>query len=710
MDAREDQQAISRLRILARLSFLWGLVILGRLVYLQVFQHDSYVKQAEAQQLREIEVRAPRGEIFDRNGARLALSLPVDSVCINPLRVPDKALAADLLSRVLEDVDKSDLQRKIEIAADMGRGFLWVKRKITPEESEKLRSLNLDWIEFRTESRRFYPNGSLAAHIIGSVDHEEKGNAGVEQGLNEDLTGHPGYARTVSDVRGGVIDRVEETKPAPGTALKLTVDERIQYVAENELRAALELNHCRTGSLVVMKPDTGEILAIANAMAGQKPFDPNKPVMPGEPIENRLNLAVSAPFEPGSVFKVVTLSSAFETTNIKPSTMINCGSGHITLFKRVIHDAHPYSILSVADVLAKSSNIGAIQIGLRVGNERLYDYVTRFGFGSKTEVPLPGESKGLVWPLKKWIPSSIGSVAMGHEVMATTVQLAQACSIIANGGTKVKPQLVIERKTAEGQIQKQEAASKIRVLRPETAALMRQLMQGVVLHGTGKQAQLQGYTSAGKTGSAQIFDQNTHVYTHKYNASFMGFAPVNRPAVVVVVTLNGSSKFGGPVAAPVFAKVASAALRYMDVPKDLPDNFVPEPDNGDDNDLAIAELSGEHEVQKEQFSEIEVAKAMVGAPVTLGPPITAATNPAAASTKPLPATGSTLAPTPVPVAKGQRVPDFHGKTKRVILEESMAMGVPVQFDGKGLIATVQDPPAGSSLHPGDRVRVVFAAN
>jgi cell division protein FtsI (penicillin-binding protein 3) len=687
LDAPAESQATNRLRVLARICCIWGFVVLGRLIYLQLIAHDEFVRLAESQQEKEVELRAPRGEIFDRNGARLAMSLPVDSVCVNPLRVPDIGLAADLLSRVLEGVDRGQLRERMKSAAAGGRGFLWVKRKITPEESEKLRSYNLDWVEFRTESRRFYPKGPLAAHVIGSVDHEEKGNAGVEQTLNQDLMGRAGIIRTLSDVRGGVVDRTVYSDPQPGKKLVITIDERIQYFAERELRQALIDNHCRTGSLVVMNPTTGEILAIANAMKGHEPFDPNKPVLAGEPIENRQNLAVSAPFEPGSVFKVVTISAGIDTGRVRPETVVNCGSGRIVLFRRVIHDAHPYSALSVSDVLAKSSNIGAIQVGLRVGNESLYDFVKRFGFGSETGVPLPGESAGLVWPLKKWIPSSIGSVAMGHEVMTTTLQLAQACSIVANGGMLVRPRLVIERQRPGASPEKETPTAPVRAIKAETAATMRALMQGVVLHGTGRLAQLEGYSSAGKTGSAQIYDHATRVYTHKYNASFMGFAPVNRPAIVVVVSLNGASKFGGPVAGPVFAKVASAALRFLDVPKDQPDNLVPpEPGDEPDSDLAIADLNGDHDPEQEPG-------------VTEPPAVVAAES--ASILQPV----STASAPPIPA--GPRVPDFHGKTVRAVLEEAMEFGIKVEIKGSGM-ARIQDPPAGSVLRPDDRVRVVFA--
>jgi cell division protein FtsI/penicillin-binding protein 2 len=334
----------------------------------------------------------------------------------------------------------------------------------------------------------------------------------------------------------------------------------------------------------------------------------------------------------------------------------------MTLFRRVIRDHDPYDALSMADVLAKSSNIGAINIGLKVGNERMLDYIKRFGFGRLTGVPLPGESPGLVWPLKKWIPSSIGSVAMGHELMTTTVQLAQSCSVVANGGLLVKPRIISDRQRPGAAREPEPLLRTTQVIAPETANTMRQMMQRVVLEGTGRNAQLKGYSSAGKTGSAQIYDPEAGVYTHRYNASFMGFAPVNRPAIVVVVTLNGASKYGGAVAAPVFERVASAALRMLEVPKDMPD-IEPVPVRDEDlADVAIAGL-GQAPVLQEMPS---------GAP-----------------------------------AAGPRVPDFSGKSLRGVIEQATERGITVEYSGTGL-ARVQDPPPGSVLRAGERVKVVFA--
>ncbi|HTS47758.1 MAG TPA: penicillin-binding protein 2, partial [Bryobacteraceae bacterium] len=376
-----DTLATKRVHLLARLAFIWAALIAGRLIQLQIVQHGEYKKLAQRQQERVILVRAPRGMILDRHGERLAMSLPVESVCVDPLRVPDLGVASGILSQIL-GLDSAELLARLKSAADNRRGFLWIKRKVTPQEAGRLRDLKLEWIEFRTESQRFYPNRSLAAHVLGGVDFEENGNAGIEQSFNEQLQGHPGELVLTEDVQKRGFKSTMETAPQPGRDLHLTIDSSIQFVAEKELKDMVQQQHARSGSVVAMDPRNGDIVAYANYPT----YDPNEPPK-GQEASSREDLAIAAPFEPGSVFKVITLSAALETTHLRPETMINCGGGQITLFGRTIHDDHRYGILSMEDVLARSSNIGAINIGLTVGQEKLYEYVRRFGFGQRTGIP-----------------------------------------------------------------------------------------------------------------------------------------------------------------------------------------------------------------------------------------------------------------------------------------------------------------------------------
>ncbi|RPI13703.1 MAG: penicillin-binding protein 2, partial [Acidobacteriales bacterium] len=508
MRSQEGTQAKRRATLLALLLVCWLALIVGRLVQLQVFRHDYYRGESDRQTSGLIEIRAPRGGIFDRAGRTLALSLPVESVVVNPMRAPEPAVTAGILAPVL-GLNQRQLEDKLAAAARQHRGFLWVKRRVSFAESQRLRGLRLAWIELRPESQRAYPKGTLAAHILGSVDFEEHGNGGVEQSLEADLGGRVGAARVIRDVIRRGVDSRTDVPAVLGKNLTLTIDERIQHVAERELAKAVVESRSQTGSVVAMDPKTGDILALASYPS----YDPNLPVRTNEDREKRANHAVSVPFEPGSVFKVVTVAAAMEATSLTPESVIACGGGRINLFGRVINDHDPYGALSVSEVLAKSSNIGAIQIALAVGERNMLNYVRRFGFGRSTGVPLPGESAGKVRDLEDWGRTSIGSVAMGHEISTTTVQLAQAIAAIANGGMLIKPRLVLSEQRPGGKVEPAPLEPPRSIIRPETAITMRRMMEGVVLHGTGRSARLEGYTAGGKTGSAQIFDPVCRCYT-----------------------------------------------------------------------------------------------------------------------------------------------------------------------------------------------------
>jgi cell division protein FtsI (penicillin-binding protein 3) len=675
--------ATRRVHLLARLAFVWVALIVARLVQLQIIQHNEYKRLAAQQQEKTLELQAPRGTIVDRMGQRLAISLPAESVCVDPLRVPDLPIAADILSKIL-NLDSNDLLGRMTEAAASKHGFVWVKRKITAEESERLRDLKLEWIEFRSESQRFYPNQSLAAHVIGDVDFAQKGNGGIEQSLEARLKGRSGELHVTRDVQKRGFESKVESQPQAGQDIRLTIDARIQFVAEREVKKMVQTHHAKWGSAVAIDPHTGDILALANFPT----FDPNEPPKK-EDLQARENMAVTAPFEPGSVFKVITLSAALETTKLGPASIIPCGGGKITLFGRTIHDHSNYWSLSMEDVLARSSNIGAINIGLAVGQNKMFEYLRRYAVGVRTGIPLPGESPGMLRPLRRWERTSLASISMGHEVGVTALQLARIGTVIASGGLLIQPRLTMDTPIAQP----------VRILKPETALTMRRMMEGVVLktYGTGhKYARIVGYTSAGKTGSAQIYDYRARQYTHLYNASFLGFAPVTNPAIVVVVTISGTegnAGFGGPTAGPAFREIAAAALRLMDVPKDLPEMLPsPERDQADENDVAIAGLGS-----------------------SIPPPLVQAEDAVAPDDRPAASAESAsdqrifLAEAKTNPARdlaGPRVPNFRGKTLRDVIEESSALGIPVEFKGGG-IAQTQVPEAGAVLPVGQSVRVQF---
>ena len=676
-----------RLIWLAAIILLWGGAIFYKLVSLQLVHHQEYVRKARARQEEVVQLRAQRGAILDRNGHPLAMSVPTESVSVDPLKVPSLKVDSELLAHELH-MDPLDVFQRVSSAHDSRRGFLWVKRGITQQEADDVRDLKYDWIHVDDGSERQYPNNMLAAHVLGGVDFEEKGNGGIEKSLDGELHGTPGKADILTDVHHRGIFELVSSQARAGVPITLTIDEQLQFVAEREIAASVKEHGAVSGSVVVMNPYDGEILALASYPT----FDPNQPPENNEDVAARANHAVSVPFEPGSCFKVITLSAALETTNLRPDSPINTHGGVLSGLPggRVIHDSHapPSLFLPMSGVLAYSSNVGAIEVGRTVGRTKLYEYVRRFGFGEKTGVPLPGESKGRVRPLNKWGSTSLESISMGQEVSVTTLQLARAVSVVANGGLLVKPRLVLKMGDQPAPME-----TPVRAIKPETAITMRQMMEGVVLFGTGKTTRLDGYTSGGKTGTAQIFDFATKHYTHTYNGSFMGFAPVINPAVIVVVTVNGThgiEGFGASAAGPVFKAVMTEALRILDVPKDVPENAPAKTpgktqiaQNQALDDLASADTTGDQPNILEDREDDEDSSASPPQ-AFVGPKLPA---------PPAPAAGT--------------VPNFKGMTLRAVLAEAAAKGLSVQPNGSG-VARVQNPPPGAVLHQGERIRVQFA--
>lgn len=697
---KRTSPAVNRLTALAAILLLWAVTIFAKLVSLQVVQHAKYAAIARSQQEHEIDIHAPRGTILDRNGQPLAISVPVASVSVNPQQIADLRLATEVLGNTL-NLDQQVLYNRLQWARENHKGFMWVKRRIDPFETERLKAMHLDWITFHTESRRHYPAGETAAHVLGAVFKDEEGAAGIERSLDRVLKGRDGSERLVMDVKRRGIDSHVDSAAQAGTTLTLTIDERMQYVAERELKAGVEAKHARSGTAIVLNPYTGDILALANYPT----YDPNSPPKAGDDPISRFDLGASVPFEPGSVFKIVTLSAALETTNLTPDSLIPTGNGTLVLPGRVVHESHHgYGTITMAQVLEKSSNIGAILIGTKVGREKMYEYAHRLGFGQKVGLPVPAESAGKLRTLDRWGTTSLASISMGQEVSVTSVQLARLGAVIANGGMLVKPRLILKRGDKSEPIQ-----HPVRVLKPETAITMRSMMEGVVLRGTARlHGRLDGYTSAGKTGTAQIFDFASHHYTHNYNASFLGFAPVTNPALVVLVTIHrteGENGQGADAAAPVWNKIMTEALRMLDVPKDIPETL--EADKkpakekpGEFDDVSIADLGGQSIMEEEDPSVKELLADQMK-PSADPDEIPAAKPGASALPAPL-----DLAVAPKPPS-GPTVPDFRGKSMRSVVEESAARGIDVMIEGSG-VARAQVPLPGSPLRQGEQIRIVFA--
>jgi len=672
-----------RLLILAAVALFWMTAVFGRVAYLQLFRHSDYLARASRQQRRVIEITPKRGAIYDRNMHPLAMSVPVQSAFAVPSEVKDAAMAARLLSSVLA-ISQDVLRQKL----DGGGTFVWIQRKLPPEKSEAVKSLNLKGVYFQEENQRYYPKRDLAAHVLGFVDVDEKGLGGIEHEYDDLIRGKGEKIVVMADARQRWFDGGEAQRDR-GASVVLTLDEKVQYIAERELAVAIEKTHAPAGTVIVQDPNTGAILALAN----WPKFNPN--AASDAPAEARMNRAISAIYEPGSTFKLITLAAAFDQNLTRPDEVFDCENGSLVVGGRRIHDHKAYGLLTVSDILAHSSDVGAMKIALRLGAPKFYDYIRGFGFGSPTGVDLPGESRGLLERLQHWVPSSIGAISMGQEVGVTPLQMVTAVSSVANGGLLYKPHTVQQFMRGERILQLSDPLpppEQRRVIRPETAATLRHLMEGVILHGTGKNARLDGWTAAGKTGTAQKIDPATGRYSRtNVIASFTGFAPINNPAITILVSLDSPEGWpheGGDVAAPVFKRIAEQVLAYLDVPRDVPlsprlvqtayhQGEGAESDSLDD--LAPVDFNAQMDSPNEKSQE----------------------TPAKTPEAPLPEVT-------VAVDEGGDipVPDFSGKTMREVTEACLRLGLNPVLVGTRL-ASLQSPAAGSKVRRGSKVTVQF---
>jgi len=550
-----------RLYALSGLLCLWLLAICVRLVYLQIFCYGDFERRAQHQQQRSFDLSPKRGVIYDRAGRELAMSIQVDSAFVVPSEAPDLPNTISLITRITKD------DPRVVLADCSAHKFCWVARKADAEVIDRIRALNLQGIHFQKEPKRFYPKRELAAQILGYVGTDDQGLSGLERQFNQQLQGKPGKLMISVDARKRWFASVEK-EPESGSSVVLTIDQNIQYIAERELERGMEETHAIAGTAIVENPRTGEILALTN----RPTFNPNiRKEITNEALKNR---AVSDVYEPGSTFKTVTISAGLEEKITRPEEMFDCQMGSIVINGMRIRDSRPHGMLSVADIIAESSDVGAIKVALRLGDERLYKYIRAFGFGQQTGIELPSETRGLTKPVSRWSKVSIGAISMGQEIGISAVQLAAMISTIANDGVRVPPRIVA------GTIVPQNAPQTVafqpvegtRVVSSLTAAQMRQMLQGVVLHGTGRKAILEGYSSAGKTGTGQKVDPATGAYSKtKYVASFAGFAPINDPQIVAVVILDSPVGLhqGGQVSAPVFQRITQQVLEYLHVPHDV---------------------------------------------------------------------------------------------------------------------------------------------
>jgi len=651
-------------------AVVWMAVVLARLSYLQLFHYSEYLAKAQRQQQRVFDISPMRGAIYDRRGRELAISLPMDSLFGDPAEITDVEMVARLLSRVL-DVPAEEIETKIREARTPVR----LARKLSPEIVQRIDEMSLRGVFFQKENRRVYPQRELAASVLGYVDVDEKGIGGIEYSLDKQIRGRPGRMMVMADGRRRWYDR-REAAADPGASVTLTIDETIQYIAEKELTRAIEQTHAKHGTVVVQDPNSGELLAVANWPT----FDPND--AGAYPDDNRMDRAVAAAYEPGSVFKVITLTGAIANGVTNPNELVDCQMGQILVGRRVIHDWHKFGVLSVRGILANSSDVGAIKIALRLGAPRFYETIQAFGIGQSTGIELPGENRGLMRPVEHWSANSIGSLAMGQEVSVTPVQITSAISAIANGGTLYRPHIV--RDVKGGTATSPRSSAELRqATDARTAAQVREMMEAVVLEGTGKPARLDGFTAAGKSGTAQKINPATGRYSaNEYNASFVGFAPVNNPAITILVVLDSpvGPHHGGEVGGPVFKRIAEQVLTYLDVPHDV---AAP----------AGVETAKNHRGASQPHAgaaETDSSEARFAAAI-------AKAKPQASGGAPTVAFGDDSAVT---------VPDLSGETIRGVTEACSRLGLLPSLIGDG-IAVEQFPGAGTQVSRGSRVTVRF---
>jgi len=667
-----------RMVVVAVVAVLWMGAVATRLSYLQLFCYTEYLARAQRQQQRIIEISPKRGVLYDRNLRELAMSIAVDSLFAVPSEIADAGMVARLLSGVLE-MPADEMETKMKSS----RSFVWIARKLAPERAQRIAAMNLRGIYFQKESRRFYPKRELAAHVLGYVDIDEKGLAGMEYALDKQIRPKAGRLMILADGRRRWYDRSEQAGDA-GASVVLTLDEKIQYIVEKELATAVKETRAQAGTIVVQDPNSGEILAVANWPT----FNPNAP---GESsLEAHMNRAVAATYEPGSTFKVVPVAAALEEGLTRPEEIMDCQMGAIYIAGHRIRDHKPFGLLSVAQVVERSSDVGAIKLGLRLGAPKFYQYIRGFGFGQATGIELPGETRGLLKRVESWTPASVGAISMGQEVGVTSVQMVSAFSAIANGGLLYRPRIVRELRRGS-QALPTDTAAPTRIISARTAATLRRIFEGAVLEGTGNLARLDGYTAGGKTGTAQKIDAASGTYSlTQHIASFVGFAPVNTPAVTVLVMLDSPAGLyhGGEVAAPVFKRVAEQVLAYLDVPQDLP--VVP----GQQLALKRGERAARPDVSDFDPGQVELAGADGGLPLL----------------RPEPAKSSAWhSAQTVALAEGAGVvvPRLGGLTVRGVTEQCTKLGLNPVLIGTG-VAVEQNPGPGVSVRPGSRITVRFA--
>jgi cell division protein FtsI (penicillin-binding protein 3) len=773
-----------RVLIVVSIFIFWVAIISLRLVWLQIIRHPEFVERAAKQQQRTLTVSPRRGILYDRSLHELAMTVSVDSIYAVPGEIEEarRPVVAAALARVLhtDPLDRFTAPNAILERINSARYFTWIARKQDPKVIAQVKALGLKGVYFQKEFKRFYPENDIAAQVLGYVGTDDNGLGGVEQKFDAKLHGTPGRMLTALDARRHVLGS-EERQPLPGANLVLTLDANIQFMAEQALDHAMARVKPLNGTIVVQDPHTGQILALAI----RPTFDPND-VKHTSP-ELLRDHAVSDVYEPGSTFKLVAYSAALQEKVTTPTQMIDCEGGKINVAGRIVHDdrdavifeSRYRNVISINQALWESSDVAAIKLAQRLGKDKFYDYIHSYGFGQRSGLEVPGETRGLLKPPQRWQPTTIGSIPMGQEIGVTPIQLVTMVSTIANGGMYLPPHLILRdtdltRGNPGLQPQPFHPGDQVpdvlpegahRVISTATAAEMRKMLEGVVLYGTAKgHANLNGYSSGGKTGTAQKIDVRTHTYSKtKYIASFVGFAPVNNPAITIAVVIDSpsvGSHFGTAVSAPVFQELAQQVLEYLGVPHDQPLETkkelvakkaeAPAPEDVQEptgdlsalfaevNDLpaddplrssAVAVAGEAAPAEKNESEEAAAAGVPAGDAAAAGPApglhpelhpdsvsapgtnqVAAADQQVAGAAKPAGASGPSDAsgPTPPPgavvanAAPRVAVPSFLGDSVRRVNEQAVAAKLGVQMIGSGL-ARDQVPAPGTMVPEGTEI-------
>lgn len=652
---------MSRLRLVfvVGLAVSWFVAAGVRLYHVQVVRHEHYRERAVKQQNRVVTLTPPRGTIYDRRGRELAVSVEVSSVAADPTLVDDPAATAKALSGVLP-IDAGRLAAEL----DSDRSFVWVRRKVDPPLADAVSDLDLDGVFLVPENKRYYPLRSLAAQLLGYVGTDNKGLAGLEYVLDRVVASEPGKRIVVRDARFGTVlyPHFEVAAARPGQNVYLTIDAAIQHIVETELERAMASSNAARGMVVVMDPDSGAVLA----MASHPTFDPNR--FAAYPEDTWRNLPVMSAYEPGSTFKMITLAAALEGGALDELDVFDCGRGGIRFGKTLIKDHKSFGELTVRDIIAKSSNVGAIKIGQAAGRRRFYDTIRAFGFGSLTRIDLPSENPGILRPIDRWSELSPAYQAFGQGVSVTAIQLTNAFAAIANGGWLLRPYVVgrVGRPGAPGFKETPREVLGLPIS-PSSVRQIREILESVVAEGgTATAAALADYPVAGKTGTAQKAGRSGGYSATRHVASFVGFAPSRDPAMVVTVILDEPRPryHGGEVAAPVFRAIAEQTLLYLGVRpiRERPDLW-PREEVREPPDL-LAESDGAPRIE-------------------------------APAEEAHPASSGTL-------------PDFAGLTARQAVTRSSRLGLLLELDGHGAVFR-QSPAPGTPLEAaGRRVKLWLA--